>query len=59
MQGSLKDEWTDVIRKLSPQNRKTLTAMVKLAKMAEKAAFHRAEERTDQGTSSLSRHPPA
>ena len=58
MQESLIDEWTNVIRKLSPQNRKTLTAMVKLAKMAENAAFHMAEKRTE-GTSSLSRHPPA
>ena len=55
----MKEEWADVIRELSPQNQQTMTTMVKLAKLAENAAFHAAEERADQGTAPLSQHHPA
>jgi len=59
MQESLKEEWANVIRELSPQNQQTMTTMVKLAKIAETSAFHAAEERADQGTASLPQHHPA
>ncbi len=59
MRESMKDEWADVIRELSPQNQQTMTAMVKLAKIAENAAFHAAEDRTDQETAPLPQYPSA